>query len=455
MSLSVGPNTPELNNNGVNLLNKATELAKDGNLTKKDMQELEKLANSDGKMNSTEAFFIDSLKTNAKEFISKVKAAGFDPSSFTWEIQNQTTHARLLPYDMKGIKESDELNKINEANHTENKGALIPVAGKDGKFHPERTPVIIVHGIAGDFDDKTIKPLLERLKNDETKQVYVYGYHDIEESQNDNGVQMAKEINDLIKANPEIKNVDIVAHSMGGIVAKRALNELYEGNKQPMQNFGQVGFKFVAVDTPWHGYFPDDHSEGRVQPRQQSNPSGWSDIMTGSNDLPISSKGAFKLAGASGMKADRKLFQGDPQSQNKAERAGVIDVKLPGNVEVQLLSAKDSGVAKDARKYIAKLSDKDVIKLARALRDGQPEQFFKPSQIQELGYFKMLMQDSDWPKAQAELFDLLELEPPNQVENIKKIIEKYMPSFKGGHSEVLGNNQLLDEVQKVFFEQPK
>ena len=62
----------------------------------------------------------------------------------------------------------------------------------------------------------------------------------------------------------------------------------------------------------------------------------------------------------------------------------------------------------------------------------------------------MLIQDSDWAKSKAEIADLLELEPKNQVDQFKKILEKYMPSFKGGHSEVLGNKDLLDEVQNVF-----
>lgn len=456
MSFSITPNTPEMNNRDinnnkeVNLLNKAAELAKKhGELTGDDMANLEQIAKSDGNLTPTETYFLDSLKINAKEFVTKVKD-DFDPNRFSWKIEDKAPHLRVLPFDLKGISEVDELDKINEAAKTENKGALFAVAGKDGKFHPERTPVIIVHGVAGNFNDNTVKPLLDRLKNDETKQVYVFAYHDVEESQNDNGVQMAKEIKELLKNNPGIKDVDIVAHSMGGIIAKRALNELYEGNTQKMETFNKVGFKFVAVDTPWHGYFADDNSDGKLPPRQPAKSSNSYDFVSGDNFLPSSGKGHFKLAGASGMKADRKLFTGDPQSQNKAERDGIAGVKLPGNVEIQLVSAKDSWVAKDAMKYISKLNDKEVLKLARALRDGEPEKFFKPSQINEKNYFKMFMQDSDWPQAKKEIAGLLDLEPSNQIDSFKKIIEKYMPSFKGGHSSVLENKDLLNEVQKNF-----
>jgi pimeloyl-ACP methyl ester carboxylesterase len=448
MSLSINSNTPEMYNNGINLLNKAVELAKDGKINEKDLKQLEDIAKSDGNFSGTEKLFIDSLKTNAKEFVEKVKASGFEPSSFSWNIEDKAPHLRVLPHDLNGVKEVNELSKADD------KGSLFAVAGKDGKYHPERTPVIIVHGIAGNFDDDTIKPLIDRFKDDPTKQVYVFGYHDIQNSQDDNGVQMAKEIKDLLKANPEIKNIDIVAHSMGGIVSKRALNELYTGSREPIDNFKGLNFKFVAVDSPFHGYFPDEHSGPRMAPRNPGNAGQWSDFMSGDNSLPSSGTGAVKTDGFGSMKADRKLFTGDPDSQDKAVRAGLTGVKLPENVEVQLFSAKDSGVAKDAQKYIGKLNDKDVIKLARALRDGKPEEFFKPSQLQELNYFKMMMQDSDWPKAQAEIADMLELEPPNQVQQVKNIIEKYMPSFKGGHSEVLKNPLLLDKVQDVFNPRP-
>lgn len=78
-----------MDNQGVNLMKKAAELAKDGELSATDLADLEKTAHSDKSYTDNEKAFIASLKTQGADFVSKVKGADFDPNTFAWEISDQ------------------------------------------------------------------------------------------------------------------------------------------------------------------------------------------------------------------------------------------------------------------------------------------------------------------------------------------------------------------------------
>ncbi|MFN8674674.1 MAG: hypothetical protein U0457_21650 [Candidatus Sericytochromatia bacterium] len=93
MSFSVNSTTTGMDNKGINLYNKAVELAKNGQLNEKGVENLEKIANSDGNYTGKERVFINDLKNsdNRDVFEAISKQSKYDPSSFNWEIDNPKT----------------------------------------------------------------------------------------------------------------------------------------------------------------------------------------------------------------------------------------------------------------------------------------------------------------------------------------------------------------------------
>lgn len=86
MSLTIRSNSAGMDNNGVNLVRKAAELAKDGNLSTEDLTALEQTANSDNELHANEKAFFAGLKNQGADFVKKVQGAEFDPSTFAWEV---------------------------------------------------------------------------------------------------------------------------------------------------------------------------------------------------------------------------------------------------------------------------------------------------------------------------------------------------------------------------------
>lgn len=85
---------------------------------------------------------------------------------------------------------------------------------------PAKT-VILVHGIHPVMDD--LKPL-ERFFSDRGYRVITFRY-DSEQRLNDSAQKLAARICELETDSPDMKSLLVVAHSMGGLVSRRALTE--------------------------------------------------------------------------------------------------------------------------------------------------------------------------------------------------------------------------------------
>lgn len=133
-----------------------------------------------------------------------------------------------------------------------------PMLASFGPVDGSLDPVVLVHGINGAPRD--LSALAARLRG-EGRQVFFFLYDDRGVFPSQNGLTLARELRLLRTVFPRARTLQIVAHSMGGIVSRAALNYL----ERPSWLGGPVsdaalpcaGFpeaRLMALDTPWDGF---------------------------------------------------------------------------------------------------------------------------------------------------------------------------------------------------------
>lgn len=151
------------------------------------------------------------------------------------------TFADAIPFVGFDLEQIDE-NQMKEAR-------LLALKDETEPFHEEKIPLILVHGIKG--DPKDMQSIVNRLRHKQY-QLYVLAYDDYHQRASTNGSMFAQEIRKL-----KSKKLVIVAHSMGGIVARKAIVDLIKSGE--ISNYDSV--RSLTIDTPWHGFEgPEDES---------------------------------------------------------------------------------------------------------------------------------------------------------------------------------------------------
>lgn len=219
---------------------------------------------------------------------------------------------------------------------------------------PERTPVLFIHGING--SPRVLEPLIQHLDGEQFQPMYFYYASGLRIG------QIAWHLERIMRELEHRRDIDryhVVAHSMGGLVARAWLLE------RSRQGPGARVASFVSLSTPWSGY-PSarqgvDHSPVVVPV--------WRDMATGSDfldglfgqdaaleDLPphhllFSFRQSGWLPGSSGDDVAALASMLPPQVQRQAASVFGVDV---GHVEIlsdptaqdwieRLLSGPDQG----------------------------------------------------------------------------------------------------------------
>lgn len=235
-------------------------------------------------------------------------------------------------------------------------------------------------------------------------------------------MDLAEELRALSSLIGPGRDVTIVGHSLGGIIARQALNELALGVGQGIEQFGRV--RLVAVDSPWHGYAgPADRGVGR---------------------LLMGLARPFMAAGLVDMRAQSAMFQGDPDSRTLAGRTGLLNFQLPSNVLIDLVFAERGNDVLDySEGLLIELADK----LARYYRDETPVR----GDVRLRTYWKALLsssqcfafQDAMRRRADAGTLD---------ARAVRAALEHYFPKLPGDHAGVLrgeaGRWGLLDYLAR-------
>ncbi len=215
----------------------------------------------------------------------------------------------LLAPSAFAFKQVDfDLSKLDEDSHLgpRKSARLLALADKECSFDENKVPLILVHGIRGNPVD--LQGVVDRMKCTDY-QIFVLAYADYKKHTSTNGYEFSREI-------MKIKNSEatIVAHSMGGLVARKAINDLIREDE--ISRFTKL--KIYTIDTPWHGFDgPPDNSRMRlVRP--------------------------FMPDGLEDMRANSDFFK------------ELVSVKFPANVSLEIAFAEEGDEAKD---YTEELTD--------------------------------------------------------------------------------------------------
>jgi pimeloyl-ACP methyl ester carboxylesterase len=321
-------------------------------------------------------------------------------------------NGRVLPTDLSKLDEQGLLKPGGKA-------ALYALGSGPADFHPERQPLILVHGIDG--DPKNLQAVADRFKNDPRFQVYVLCYDDDGRRTSLNGDDFAAELRSLQqKTLGAGRDVTIVAHSMGGIVTRRALDDLAVGPGGGLDKLGNV--RFVAVDTPWHGY------------------PGPSD--TGIGGVMMSVVRPFMPDGLEDMRAQSAMFAGDPKSTDPAAKAGLFGVELPDNVDTELCFAQQGS---DIQDY----TEAELAPLAQDLADHFNDDKPVAGEPRLMNFWHAILASSQYDGFADELRDDADAGRITAA-TVQAALLKWFPRFPGDHDGVLNGKPFLDWLsQKV------
>jgi pimeloyl-ACP methyl ester carboxylesterase len=223
----------------------------------------------------------------------------------------QAPNKRVLSFDLSRLDEGKLLRGGKRA-------ALYALGDSAADYHRERVPVILVHGIRG--APKDLQAVATRLKATLPQlQLHVLAYDGWHRRTHESGNDFAEELRTLQKSLGADREIVIVAHSMGGLVSRWALNELSIGPGKGVEKFKRV--RLLTLDSPWHGY--GGPSDRGIE--------GW--FMAVAR--------AFIPDALEDMRARSAMFQGDPKSKDPAAREGLLNGILPTNVEVEVVFAQE------------------------------------------------------------------------------------------------------------------
>jgi hypothetical protein len=162
-------------------------------------------------------------------------------------------------------------------------GLLVPYRALD--LHAE--PWILVHGIHD--APATLRVLADKIIEKQGRQVFFFLY-------DDSGRYLDRTGDDLARALAEVaqstaRPVRVIAHSMGGVVVRAAMNSLVmpnwmpthsSVNNEPLRGAAEAmrlpeplaqlfrRLDLIAIDTPWHGFTDVDVEVRNKMDRQMS-----------------------------------------------------------------------------------------------------------------------------------------------------------------------------------------
>jgi hypothetical protein len=306
-------------------------------------------------------------------------------------------NGRVLPFALDGLDEPSLFRPGSLA-------AIYALGANQDDYHPERDPLLCVHGIEGTPVD--LQAVVDRFRSSRF-QLYVLAYPDYNRRTSLNGDDLADELRSLAARIGSGRTVNIVAHSMGGIVSRQALNELAVGPEGGASAFGAL--RLFTADTPWHGYpGPPD--------------TGWEGELMEAVRL-------FLPAGLDDMRARSAMFQGDPASSDAAARAGLYGVDLPDHFSIDVAFAVDGNEVLDyTQGVLAQLPSK----LAAYYNSETPVR----GDPRIINFWRALLDADaywDFQDAARQLADAKQLDE----KSLLGLLEKYYPRFPGDHAGVV------------------
>jgi pimeloyl-ACP methyl ester carboxylesterase len=299
--------------------------------------------------------------------------------------------------------------------HTGARGVLCPFGTKSFA----ETPVVLVHGINGDPSD--LKAIGDYAAARSGMRPWYFLYDDENSYVDRSGLALARFVDELSQKG--VPMVAIVAHSMGGIVARCALNfiadrrwfldpgtDTYWGDvlpDSPAQSL--TALRLLAVDVSWHGYL------GPASPRGDSiEEKAWHDMVWNS-----------------------PVFE------------ALYDVALPDHVRIELVTAnnRDAGAGDlfDPRCF-AELSSSELDAIVSFFR-GNTGLLANHSGVWNM--VKALSDDADFPWAHEQIQAAVAADELTR-ERLLEIVRHTIPPIPGSHTSVLRHPWLRHALEGLL-----
>lgn len=338
-------------------------------------------------------FVLGALLSVGLTFGSVDHAAAIEPAE-VGSVLSKAPHRRVL---LTKLDELDEDRLLLPGG----KASLVAVMPSAAGHRADKEVVILVHGLGG--KPAELQSLATRLAAADKYQIYVLAYNDLFRRTHLNGEDFADVLEQLVDGVPmaaPARRITILAHSMGGIVSRIAMNRILErGNDR---RFDRI--RLVVIDTPWHGYAgPSDHGAGGV-------------LMNMSRP--------FIPDGLEDMRAQSDMFKKSTGATDRLSHA-----MLPDHFEVQLLFGKERGA-------VLRVGEGSLSQLGRKLVDYYCREIPVRGDAQLQNYWQALVSSSQYFAFQEEMrlaADLGRLTVPHA----EALLEKHYPSFGGGHMSML------------------
>ncbi|MEZ4450261.1 MAG: hypothetical protein R3B09_12360 [Nannocystaceae bacterium] len=318
-----------------------------------------------------------------------------------------------------GPSELDEVTEKRRVAENQGRGLIVPYVRHD----PHAEPVILVHGINAAPQD--LRKIADHLARNPRFQVYIYLYEDRRRYLDHVAMDLAHDLGILHDPGQPVR---IVAHSMGGIVARAALNSLIDP-------------RWLARAAPDLRDVADPHEIDVDLPNIKDFPSV--EVIT--VDTP--------WRGFKGPRVNfRNFFVGERSFVDMIANSDVFKnlhrVDLPGNVRIHHVEADNAaaGVKEDRIVGLCELSDRDIDRLidhfsdrARAL-DG--DTMLKNQLL-------ALEEEADYPAVLAAIrLDVQRgrLDRARLREHLRELV----PALPGSHVSVLDQGELLRLLDRTF-----
>lgn len=328
------------------------------------------------------------------------------------------------------IAQPDQLDEASEraiVGSRDGHGLLVPYRALDR--HAE--PWILVHGIHD--APSTLRVLADKIiENSKLRQVFLFFY-------DDSGRYLDRTGDDLARALAEVaqsttRPVRVIAHSMGGVVARAAMNSLVmpnwmpthsSVNNEPLRGASEAveqGLRLpepmahvfrrldlVAIDTPWHGFTDVDVEVRNKMDRQMS----YVDIVASSTLMRTLTK-----------------------------------IDLPAHFTINQIEADNAAGGKPLDKVVSlgEIDDESMDAMVQYF-SGNEEALAGHRRLEN--QIRALEDEADGP----ELFATFKEEATSGRLDRARYLEltaRAVPRFSGCHVSILEHPELLPEIERTF-----
>lgn len=285
---------------------------------------------------------------------------------------------------------------------------------------------VLVHGMHD--APSTLRPLADKILRTQDRQVYFFFYDDAGRYLDRTGDDLARGLAEIAESTK--RPVRMIAHSMGGVVARAAMNSLVKPDWMP--TFSAVDndplrgsadavrldkpkanlflrLDLVAIDTPWHGFTDVDVEVRNKMDRQMS----YVDIVASSTLL-------------------RTLTQ----------------VDLPSHFSINQIEADNDAGGKPRDKVVSlgEVEDEAFEALVHYF-SGQAEALKKHRRLEN--QIRALEDEADGP---ALIAALQQEAAKGRLDRAKymELTAQAVPRLSGCHVSILEHPGLLPEIEKTF-----